>query len=392
MRSSSCPARPTKGSPCSSSSAPGSLADEAERGVGVAAGEDGLGAGGVRGRNWCRWRLRGASAGRRTWRSAGAGAARGASGRGRGRGRGGADAGGRGRGRWRAVDAAARAASSPPGSRSPRCPSATRRTRAATPRSRRARRGRRCAHRASEPSALSVRSEHVTLMVAAIGLPSWSRAGLWCRRRAHCRAVAAEAVARVVQDVGQPLAEPSAPRLNLQHDARLVDLGGVGLGRERAAPFPAATEDGGVRAVRPDGRRGGGRGARAARDADRARPALAPRWCSCRSTTSSPPAYESAFPVTMVLPVRSTGSLGSGSAVSTLPACAGVGGGGGGASWGRRTRGRRGSSLCASWGGRRRRRRHLLAHHVDLGGGLGPLRLGAVHPRDDAARASSGRP
>jgi hypothetical protein len=62
----------------------------------------------------------------------------------------------------------------------------------------------------------------------------------------------------------------------------------------------------------------------------------------------SPPANVSALPVTIVSPVRSTGSFGSGSRVSTFAAWAGVGGGG--ASWGA-TRGTSGLSSGFAVGG-----------------------------------------
>src|ERR1035438_5606048 len=64
-----------------------------------------------------------------------------------------------------------------------------------------------------------------------------------------------------------------------------------------------------------------------------------------------PPAYESALPCTMVLPVRSTGSFGSGSCVRTLAACAGAAAGGGASCGAAVTGGGSGCAVSSGAGG-----------------------------------------
>ncbi len=95
------------------------------------------------------------------------------------------------------------------------------------------------------------------------------------------------------------------------------------------------------------------------------------------------------MPCTIVLPVRSRGSSGLGSAVRTLAACAG--GGGGGASWAGRGGGAAlasgwGSAVAVGGGGGGGSSRHDL----ELVGLRGHLRSHRVHPGDDA-REREGR-
>ena len=171
-------------------------------------------------------------------------------------------------------------------------------------------------------------------------------------------------------------AAPSGSHLDLERHVRLVDLRRVGLRRERAVPvFASAKRRRGGTGRARRARRRGRRRPRAARHPRRARERHGPRSCSSRWPSWSRPRSESALPVTIVLPVKSTGSFGFGLRGEHL---AGL------RRRGRRRRrrlvrrrarrrGRLGLVLGLGLGGRRGRRRRLVPHDVHLGRRLGHL-------------------